>query len=57
MELFVGNYVGGTAAQGPRQYHVGPDGRFLMMTEQTTDSQVVLVQHWFDELNERVPVP
>ncbi len=58
-ELFVGNYV--AAPGGVRQYHVGPDGRFLMMRDatQTTDNenltQVVLVQNWFEELKRLVP--
>ena len=61
VELLDGNYV--TAPNGVRQYHVAPDGRFLMMRDATstatndTFAQVVLVQNWFEELKERVPVP
>jgi serine/threonine-protein kinase len=61
VELFDGNYI--VAPNGVRQYHVAPDGRFLMMRDATstatndTFAQVVLVQNWFEELKERVPVP
>ena len=45
-----------------REYHVGPDGRFLMMrdaqaTDGGTPTPVVLVLNWFEELKERVPLP
>ncbi len=59
-QLFAGNYVANPG--GVRQYHVGPDGRFLMMRDATqpTDNenltQVVLVQNWFEELRRLVPV-
>ena len=61
-ELFGGDYVAAAGA-APRQYHVGPDGRFLMQRrgdQQDSDdqilTQVVLVQNWHQELLERVPV-
>jgi Tol biopolymer transport system component len=60
IELFRGEYVA-AALGGTRQYHVAPDGRFLMLKEavsQVGDAlppQVVLVQNWFEELRERVP--
>ena len=60
-ELVRGTYL---ASQGAREYHVAPDGRFLMLTgEVTTDgaptlnARLILVQNWHQELLERVPVP
>jgi len=60
-ELFSGAYVA-VALGGTRQYHVAPDGRFLMLKEVASQSpgdvlppQVVLIQNWFEELRERVP--
>jgi hypothetical protein len=60
-DLFDGDYVAGPGAQ-PREYHVGPDGRFLMQRrglqqdgEDQTLTQVVLVQNWFQELERLVP--
>ena len=58
--LFSGDYI----SSGPaRAYHVGPDGRFLMLksavgtdTDEESLTQVVLVQNWFEELNRLVPV-
>ena len=44
-------------------YDVSPDGRFAMVTSGNTGSdtvaapKVILVQNWFEELTERVPVP
>ncbi len=47
-----------------RQYHVAPDGRFLMIKQgsaATDDApaapELVLVQNWFDELQRLVPTP
>ncbi len=47
-----------------RHYDVSPDGqRFLLLREagdtsaQAARRQIILVQNWFEELNERVPVP
>jgi serine/threonine-protein kinase len=47
---------------GFRQYHVAPDGRFLMMRRAGTTSaeggeapHINVVLNWFDELRERVP--
>ena len=60
-ELFDGDFF--FQPNGTRNYHVAPDGRFLMLKsgDASTDSQpiaqVLLVQHWFEELKERVPVP
>ena len=58
-ELFRGDYVA-AAIGGVRQYHVAPDGRFLMLKDAATEEgdelppQVVLIQNWFEELRERV---
>ena len=61
-ELFRGEYVAAVTTNGSRQYHVAPDGRFLMLKDVASESpggelppQVVLVQNWFEELRERVP--
>jgi len=50
--------AGGT----PRQYHVAPDGRFLMMRLPGTGpggseagEPIRVVLNWFEELRERVP--
>jgi serine/threonine-protein kinase len=60
-ELFRGTYVA-ALDNGSRQYHVAPDGRFLMLKEAVVQNpedalppQVVLVQNWLEELRERVP--
>ena len=62
-ELFDGDYVAATGG-GVREYHVGPDGRFLMQRrgdqqdgEDQTLTQVILVQNWFEELQRLLPVP
>ncbi len=46
----------------PRQYEVSPDGqRFLMLKDSaqsdpgTTPASMVVVEHWFEELKQRVP--
>jgi len=47
------------AGGNPRQYHVAPDGRFLMMKQPGTGEGVEsfrVVLNWFEELRERVPV-
>ena len=59
-ELFVtADFV---VTAGIRQHHLAPDGRFLMLVDVALDTdagqvpiQVVLVQHWFEELNRLVP--
>ena len=42
-------------------YDVSDDGRFLMLQpvdeEATVSNQINIVQNWFEELKERVPVP
>ena len=55
-ELFRGAYVNPTA--GGRQYHVGPDGRFVMLKRVTTDAtpaqpRIVLDVNWLKALQER----
>ena len=47
---------------GIRQYHLAPDGRFLMLKDAALNgdvgqapNQVVLVQNWFEELTRLVP--
>jgi hypothetical protein len=58
-ELFRGSYF--ASPNGSRQYHIAPDGRFLMLksspgsTAGALPPQVVLVQNWLQELNARVP--
>jgi len=61
VELFRGPYVAALAG-GAREYHVAPDGRFLMLKEEgavdggeALPPQVVLVQNFFEELRERLP--
>ncbi len=50
--------------QGPRLYHVAPDGRFLMMRSPgaagsgdgaASAPQITVVLNWFEELRQRVP--
>ena len=50
--------------QTARTYDLAPDGRFLMIKEGTTTddgsaptAQIILVEHWFEELNRLVPIP
>ena len=56
--VFEDNYV----REFGRTYDISPDGqRFLMVTEgtesdgTTTETQLVMVTNWFDELKARVP--
>ena len=52
--LFEGRYLTALATPG---YDVAADGRFLMVEEDPDNSvRVILVQNWFEELKERVPV-
>ena len=63
----LGHYAyteGGLGIIRSRQYDVAPDGRFLMLKEDTpTDetatptARLILVQNWFEELTRLVPVP
>ena len=56
--LFEGSYLPGTTG---RAYDISPSGdRFLMIKRLADDSaepEITLVQNWFQELTERVPVP
>ena len=60
--LFEGPYRFGFGTR-PLPYDVSPDGqRFLMIKEPATrepsdQSQIILVQNWFEELTRLVPVP
>ncbi len=61
-ELFRGSYVA-AALGGTRQYHVAPDGRFLMLKPAGAEGggdelppQVVLVQNFFEELKRLVVI-
>ena len=46
---------------GARTYDLAPDGRFLMVkeaamtTEADAELEIILVQHWFEELTRLVP--
>ena len=49
------------AAGGTREYHVGQDGRLLMLTQNPPTGEIpggylTLVENWFEELKDRVPV-
>ena len=56
--LFQADYFFGSPG---RNYDIAPDGRFLMLSSQTTEDapplQINVVINWFEELKERVPVP
>ena len=55
-ELFVDDYFANPGAI--RQYHVGPAGRFLMLTAAPgVPPAVILIQHWTDEVQRLVPSP
>ncbi len=59
-QLFDGNYSASVGVTGGRQYHVGQDGRFLMLKETSggdgeNPTQIVLVQNWLEELKRLVP--
>ena len=54
-EVFGGYYVAGGAAFG-RSYDISPDGeRFLMIKDETSSTEFILVQNWFEELKRLVP--
>lgn len=58
--LFPATYSGFTGFAGPRNYDLSRDGqRFLMIKDATaeqSENPLVLVENWFDELKERVPI-
>jgi hypothetical protein len=54
-----------TTVTDAREYHVAPDGRFLMQRipsgsgegEEAVLPNITIVLSWFEEIRERVPVP
>jgi hypothetical protein len=60
VELFSAAYRRGGAGRG-REYHVAPDGRFLMLTPMPVENSTVdappfvVVLNWTEELKQRVP--
>jgi serine/threonine protein kinase/Tol biopolymer transport system component len=56
--LFAGSYMKG-AANGLPNYDVSADGRRFLMIKRDEEtagaSQIVVVQHWFEELKQKVP--
>ncbi len=47
------NYITGPAG---RTYDISPDGtRFLMIKEDASPAELILVQNWFEELERLVP--
>ena len=56
-ELWEEPYYAQRLGLGGRQYHVAPDGRFLMIRQgsATASPELVLVLNWFEELKARVP--
>ena len=47
-------------SSGPRQFDAAPDGRFLMLKDAESDSagvfsEIVIVEHWQEELKRLVP--
>ena len=57
--LSTSRYTGGGS---PRFYDISPDGRLFLLTrgaadDASTPAQIVVIQNWFEELKERVPVP
>jgi hypothetical protein len=59
--LFSGGYRPGGGGSRGREYHVAPDGRFLMLKPVTADNaaahqpQLVVVLNWLEELRARLP--
>ena len=53
-------FEGGYHQAVGRTYDVAPDGRFVMVKEDAEDEApspvIVVVDNWFQELTERVPV-
>ena len=53
----LGDYV--LAGSRGIRYEVAPDGRFLLLKDETGgrgSERVIVVQHWFEELGRLVPV-
>ena len=57
--LFEGRYVSHSYPPGLQYYDVSPDGRFLMLKEDTAQQQgrINVVLNWFEELKRLVPTP
>ena len=61
-KLFAGRYYTGAGVASTRHYDVSSDGqRFVMIKEGGTDQtaappQVIVVQHWAEELKRLVPI-
>jgi hypothetical protein len=58
--LFAASYVGFPGLAGPRNYDLSPDGqRFLVIKEgaaaQQQSSELIVVEHWIEELKRLVP--
>jgi len=55
--LFEGSYVSHANPFGFQYYDISPDGRFLMMKEETAheQDQIHVVLNWFEELKRLVP--
>jgi serine/threonine-protein kinase len=63
MKLIAGRYYTGAGVYSTRHYDVSPDGqRFLMIKEASatnetaTPPQIIVVQHWTEELKRLVPI-
>ena len=61
-ELFRGDYdldISAGGIGGHPNYDVAEDGRFLMVKSlvERPDPEIILVRHWFDELERLVPAP
>lgn len=60
IKLFQGPFFMSDEGNPGRTYDVAPDGkRFLMIKmadAQTSERKIVVVQNWFEELKQRVPV-
>ncbi len=62
-ELWEERYFDQPVGRGVRQYHVAPDGRFLMIRQgaatddATASPELILVLNWFEELKRLVPTP
>ncbi len=51
-----------TSGGSPRSYDISPDGRRFLLIRRAADdtsppAQIVVIQNWFEELKQRVPVP
>ena len=56
-----GAFATNTAAEGPRNHDIAPDGKHLILVDQGAQftsvfNEIRFVQNWFEELKQRVPV-